>query len=107
MMDTFCKYSNNFTYLLLLKNINEKMYEKPHFQRLRKNLLHSFICVILIGIQVIAMNFRNAGVNVSSSFTMLKMTLEDGKNINENVCRRIAKLMLIKLFFLLKSWADK
>ena len=26
---------------------------------------------------------------------------------NENVCRRITKLMLIKFFFLLKSWGDK
>ena len=83
------------------------MYEKPHFQGLRKNLLHSFTCVILIGIQVVAMNIRNAEVNVSSSFASLKMTLVDGKNINENVCRRIAKLMLINFFFLLKSLSDK
>ena len=83
------------------------MYEKPHFQGLRKNLLHFFICVILTGIQVVAMNIRNAEVNVSSSFAMLKMTLEDKENINENVCRRITKLMLINFYFLLKSLADK
>ena len=41
------------------------------------------------------------------SFAMLKMTLKDGENINENLCRRIPKLMLIKLFFLLKSLPDK
>lgn len=41
------------------------------------------------------------------SFARLKMTLVDGKNINENVCRRIAKLMLINLFFLLKSLSNK
>jgi len=70
-------------------------------------VLHSFICFILIGIQAVAVNFRNAEVKVSSSFVMLKMTLKDEENINENVCRRIPKLMLIKLFFLLKSWADK
>ena len=70
-------------------------------------MLHSFICVILVGIQVVAMNFRNAELNVPGSFAMLKVTLKDGENINENVCRRIDKLMQIKLFFLLKSWADK
>ena len=83
------------------------MYEKPHFQGLRKNLLHSFICVILIGIQVVVMNFRNAIVKVFGSFAFAQNDTEDGENINENVCRRIAKLMLINLFFLLKSWADK
>ena len=70
-------------------------------------MLHSFICVILVGIQVVAMNFHNAEVNVPGSFAMLKMTLKDEENINENVCRRIHKLMLIKLFFLLKSLVDK
>ena len=83
------------------------MYEKPHFQGLTKNLFHSFICVILIGIQLVAMNIRNAEVNVFRSFARLKMTLVDGKNINENVCRRITKLMLINFYFLLKSLADK
>ena len=83
------------------------MYEKPHFQGLRKNLLHSFTCVILIGIQVVAMNFRDEEVNVFRSFARLKMTLVDGKNINENVCRRITKLMLINFYFLLKSLAYK
>ena len=53
------------------------------------------------------MNFRNAELNVPGSFAMLKMTLKDGENINENVCRRIPKLMLIKLFFLLKSLVNK
>ena len=70
-------------------------------------MFHFFICVILIGIQVVAMNFRDKEVNVFRSFARLKMTLVDGKNINENVCRRIAKLMLINLFFLLKSLPDK
>ena len=83
------------------------MYEKPHFQGLRKNLLHSFICVIPIGIQAVAMNIRNAEVNVFRSFARLKMTLVDGKNINENVCRRITKLMLINFYFLLKSLPEK
>ena len=35
------------------------------------------------------------------------MTLEDEENINENVCRRITKLMLINFYFLLKSLPEK
>ena len=46
-------------------------------------------------------------VNVFRSFAFAQNDTEDGENINENVCRRIAKLMLINLFFLLKSWTDK
>jgi len=53
------------------------------------------------------MNFRDEEVNIFRSFARLKMTLVDGKNINENVCRRITKLMLINFYFLLKSLADK
>ena len=46
-------------------------------------LFHFFICVILIGIQAVGVNFRNGEVNVSKSFVMLKMTLKVMKNINE------------------------
>ena len=55
------------------KNINEKMYEKPYFQGLRKNLLHFFICVILIGLQVVGMNFRNED---SECFQILRLCSE-------------------------------
>ena len=83
------------------------MYEKPHFQGLRKNFIHSFICVILIGIQVVGMNFRNEDSECFQLFHDAQNDTEDGENINENVCRRIAKLMLINLFFLLKSLSNK
>ena len=46
-------------------------------------------------------------VNVFRSFAFAQNDTEDGENINENVCRRIAKLMLINLFFLLKSLSNK
>lgn len=50
---------------------------------------------------------RGDAYNVFRFFAFAQNDTEDGENINENVCRRIAKLMLINLFFLLKSWADK
>ena len=49
------------------------MYEKPHFQGLRKNLIHSFTCVILIGIQTVAMNFRDED---SECFQILRLCSE-------------------------------